>query len=293
MGHAAMQLAPGPRPRDQHGQQRRESRACPVSRSGHAVNYRPGEAADEIRGPRTERRRRDRRGRARRKRRLDSAVSPRTAPLPSTRRTAARTRIERARTDVPQPSVPVRPRVHRAAPAKDQAVADVAAAVADGALEVGERVGLPLHRFPLERAADAHDAVDNGAVGRSWWTSADLAAGAGDDVAAVGLELRWNQGWDIPRLKGAWDPQSLPVSIRRGRGQHASRGGTGSIPYGPLRPVRSRRFGSTIRAVRVGTVARVRGVVVQVLVPLDVAPAPRGRGAREVPLTRRRSRWES
>jgi NADPH2:quinone reductase len=32
-----------------------------------------------------------------------------------------------------------------AAPAKDQAVADVAAAVADGALEVGEHVGLPLH----------------------------------------------------------------------------------------------------------------------------------------------------
>ncbi len=52
------------------------------------------------------------------------------------------------------------------APAKDQAVADVAAAVADGALEVGEHVGLPLHRFPLERTADAHDAVEHGAVGK-------------------------------------------------------------------------------------------------------------------------------
>ena len=52
------------------------------------------------------------------------------------------------------------------APAKDQAVADVAAAVADGALEVGERVGLPLHRFPLDRTADAHDAVEHGAVGK-------------------------------------------------------------------------------------------------------------------------------
>jgi NADPH2:quinone reductase len=51
-------------------------------------------------------------------------------------------------------------------PAKDQAVADVAAAVADGALEVGEHVGLPLHRFPLERTADAHDAVEGGAVGK-------------------------------------------------------------------------------------------------------------------------------
>jgi len=52
------------------------------------------------------------------------------------------------------------------AAAKDQAVADVAVAVADGALEVGEHVGLPLHRFPLERTADAHDAVEGGAVGK-------------------------------------------------------------------------------------------------------------------------------
>ncbi|MGH3078671.1 MAG: NADPH:quinone reductase [Gaiellaceae bacterium] len=50
--------------------------------------------------------------------------------------------------------------------AKDQAVADVAVAVADGALEVGEHAGLPLHRFPLERTADAHDAVEHGAVGK-------------------------------------------------------------------------------------------------------------------------------
>ena len=50
--------------------------------------------------------------------------------------------------------------------AKDQAVADVAAAVADVALEVGEHVGLPLHRFPLERTADAHDAVEGGAIGK-------------------------------------------------------------------------------------------------------------------------------
>jgi NADPH:quinone reductase len=50
--------------------------------------------------------------------------------------------------------------------AKDQAVADVAVAVADGALEVGEHVGLPLHRFPLERMADAQSAVEGGAVGK-------------------------------------------------------------------------------------------------------------------------------
>ena len=50
--------------------------------------------------------------------------------------------------------------------AKDQAVADVAAAVADGALPVGEDAGLPLHRFPLDRTAAAHAAVEGGAVGK-------------------------------------------------------------------------------------------------------------------------------
>ncbi|MFD1722949.1 NADPH:quinone reductase [Amnibacterium endophyticum] len=46
------------------------------------------------------------------------------------------------------------------------ATADVTDAVRDGALPVGERAGLPLHRFPLERTADAHDAVEAGAVGK-------------------------------------------------------------------------------------------------------------------------------
>ena len=49
---------------------------------------------------------------------------------------------------------------------KDRAVHDVAAALADGALPVGEEAGLPLHRFPLERAADAHAAVEASAVGK-------------------------------------------------------------------------------------------------------------------------------
>jgi NADPH2:quinone reductase len=52
------------------------------------------------------------------------------------------------------------------AAAKGDAVADVSAAVADGALRVGERAGLPLHRFPLERTAQAHDAVRDNAVGK-------------------------------------------------------------------------------------------------------------------------------
>jgi NADPH2:quinone reductase len=50
--------------------------------------------------------------------------------------------------------------------AKDHAVADVAAAVADGALPVGADAGLPLHRFALEQTAEAHAAVEGGAVGK-------------------------------------------------------------------------------------------------------------------------------
>ena len=49
---------------------------------------------------------------------------------------------------------------------KVQAVADVSAALAAGALSVGEEEGLPLHRFPLERTADAHAAVESGTVGK-------------------------------------------------------------------------------------------------------------------------------
>ncbi|WP_026928476.1 NADPH:quinone reductase [Glycomyces tenuis] len=43
---------------------------------------------------------------------------------------------------------------------------DVSAAVGDGALPVGEEHGLPLVRFPLDRTADAHRAVEGGAVGK-------------------------------------------------------------------------------------------------------------------------------
>ena len=50
--------------------------------------------------------------------------------------------------------------------AKADAVAGVSAAVAAGAVDVGEPVGLPLHRFPLEQTAAAHDAVEGGAIGK-------------------------------------------------------------------------------------------------------------------------------
>ena len=46
------------------------------------------------------------------------------------------------------------------------AVDDVTAAVAAGALRVGDDAGVPLHHFPLEETAAAHDAVENGAVGK-------------------------------------------------------------------------------------------------------------------------------
>ncbi|MGW4804757.1 NADPH:quinone reductase [Kitasatospora sp. NPDC004272] len=50
--------------------------------------------------------------------------------------------------------------------ARAAAVADVAAAAAAGALPVGREHGLPLTRFPLERTADAHRAVEAGTVGK-------------------------------------------------------------------------------------------------------------------------------
>ena len=43
---------------------------------------------------------------------------------------------------------------------------DVTAAVADGAFGVGDEHGLPVHHYPLERTAEAHAAVEGGAVGK-------------------------------------------------------------------------------------------------------------------------------
>lgn len=47
-----------------------------------------------------------------------------------------------------------------------RALKDVPAAVLDGAVRVGDEAGLPLHHFRLEQAAEAHSAVENGAVGK-------------------------------------------------------------------------------------------------------------------------------
>jgi NADPH2:quinone reductase len=49
---------------------------------------------------------------------------------------------------------------------KADAVAAVADAVHDGAFRVGEDAGLPILRFPLDRIAEAHEAVENHAIGK-------------------------------------------------------------------------------------------------------------------------------
>ncbi|MGB2568848.1 NADPH:quinone reductase [Micromonospora citrea] len=50
--------------------------------------------------------------------------------------------------------------------AKAQALVDVAAAVAQGGVRVGEEAGLPLHRYPLADTAAAHQAVEDSVVGK-------------------------------------------------------------------------------------------------------------------------------
>jgi NADPH2:quinone reductase len=50
--------------------------------------------------------------------------------------------------------------------AKGVAMEDVAAAVVDGGVRIGDDAGLPIHRFPLSDTAGAHAAVEAGAVGK-------------------------------------------------------------------------------------------------------------------------------
>ncbi|MGW4772896.1 NADPH:quinone reductase [Nocardia sp. NPDC004278] len=51
-------------------------------------------------------------------------------------------------------------------PLLQAAVHDITAALADNALHVGENAGLPLHHYDLTRTAAAHDAVEDGAIGK-------------------------------------------------------------------------------------------------------------------------------
>lgn len=48
----------------------------------------------------------------------------------------------------------------------DSAAEDINRAIGDGALNVGEQSGLPLHRFALEDTAAAHEAVESHATGK-------------------------------------------------------------------------------------------------------------------------------
>ncbi|MGY1814762.1 NADPH:quinone reductase [Blastococcus sp. SYSU D00820] len=78
----------------------------------------------------------------------------------------------------PEITVPIRPQMApnaqwhfvlvytEPARAKEIGVEDVATAVADGAVRVGQDAGLPLHVLPLEQTAEAHRAVEGGAVGK-------------------------------------------------------------------------------------------------------------------------------
>jgi NADPH:quinone reductase len=58
--------------------------------------------------------------------------------------------------------------------AKVAGIEDTNAAVADGAVKVGPEAGLPFHWFPLAETAQAHAAVQDGAVGRVLIRVADL-----------------------------------------------------------------------------------------------------------------------
>lgn len=54
------------------------------------------------------------------------------------------------------------------------ATEDVYAAVEAGALRVGEDAGLPVHHFPLEETAEAHDSVEGGIIGKVLLDVAEL-----------------------------------------------------------------------------------------------------------------------
>ncbi|GAA1598780.1 NADPH:quinone reductase [Kribbella sancticallisti] len=54
------------------------------------------------------------------------------------------------------------------------AAEDINAAITAGALPVGENAGLPLHYFPLDQTAAAHQSVESGATGKVLVTVADL-----------------------------------------------------------------------------------------------------------------------
>jgi NADPH:quinone reductase len=168
VGHAAIQLArwAGARVIATVSSTEKE-RLARAAGADEVVNYRRNDAADDIRGLAPDR--------------VDIVVE--VAPTTNARLDAAvlapnGTVAVYAAERTDNPELPVRELMVRniryafvlvyTVPdsAKGHAVADVGAAVADGALPVGEEAGLPLHRFPLDMTADAHAAVEDGTVGK-------------------------------------------------------------------------------------------------------------------------------
>jgi hypothetical protein len=150
-----------------HGQQRGEG--CP-RRGGRRAPCR------ELPGPGRRRRDQgDRPGRCRPDRRGFAGREQRGGPGRSAQRRDDRDLRCRRRRHVPgartlhlraQPEVPVPAAVHpRSCPPRGRR-AGRDPATAAGALRAGERVGLPLHHYPLAETAAAHDAVERGAIGK-------------------------------------------------------------------------------------------------------------------------------
>ncbi|MFD0331888.1 zinc-binding dehydrogenase [Streptacidiphilus monticola] len=101
--------------------------------------------------------------------------------------------------------------------ARAAAVEDVAAAVRDGALPVGEEHGLPLVRFPLDRTADAHRAVENRAVGKVLVDiGVDARSAAGFRAAR---EPAWVAGKPLRRVTESRPCRTSAVRRRRGGSQ--------------------------------------------------------------------------
>ena len=168
VGHAAIQLArwAGARVITTVSSEEK-AKLARAAGADHVVNYRSEDAAEEIRGTAMPASTSSSRSLRRRTQRSTKPCWRPAARLPSMRPTTASssscpsasswtaTLATSSSSSTPCPTA-----------VKDQAVADVTAAAADGALPVGAEAGLPLHRFPLEEAAEAHAAVEGGAVGK-------------------------------------------------------------------------------------------------------------------------------
>ena len=87
------------------------------------------------------------------------------------------------------------------------AAEDVTAAVAAGALRVGSHAGLPLHHFTLDETAAAHDAVQNGAIGKVLVDAGDRPSSPQQPISFRGTPTAYAVSPDSGRHwadEGAW-----------------------------------------------------------------------------------------